>query len=82
MEKDLECFEFVTNILIIKTGYPENIDTTVKNDFGFKNMDAIIKNENNLNLDKTITFIYEKINTFRKNNNEKVGMNIPERYSS
>ena len=78
----MECFEFVTNILKTKTGNPENINTTVENNFGFGNMNAIIKNINNSNLDKTITFIYEKINTFRKNNNEKVGMNIPKPYST
>lgn len=82
MEKDLECFEFVTNILEIKTGNPESINTSVENNFGFKNMNDIINNINNPNLDKTITFIYEKINTFRKNNNEKVGMNIPKPYST
>jgi hypothetical protein len=45
-------------------------------------MNAIIKNENTENLDNTINFIYEKINTFRKNNNEKIGMNIPTPYKS
>jgi hypothetical protein len=82
LKKNLECFEFVTNILTTKTGNPENINTSITNDFGLKNMNAIIKNENTENLDNTINFIYEKINTFRKNNNEKIGMNIPTPYKS
>lgn len=81
-ENDLKCFEYVTNILKIKTGDPKNINTSVENNFGFNNMHAIIKNINNPNLDKIITFIYEKINAFRKNNNEKVSMNIPQPYST